>query len=129
MASNLTKRSKSSLAALRHPPWLEARSWSPAQLYIRRVLRHFFSGLQPHISLFPVRTVAGKLAPAPLLALEVRGAHRVDPHLEDLLHRFLHLGLGGLRGNLKHQSALRFLGAQAFFRDHRFADNLIRRLH
>src|SRR5215467_10051570 len=108
---------------------LARTSLSSGLLNIGGILRHLLAGLQPYICLFPVRTIAGKLAPAPLLALKVRGSHRIDLHFEDLLHRFLHLSFGGLRGDLEHQRALRLFRAQTLFRDHRLADDLIRRLH
>src|SRR5262245_57394114 len=98
-------------------------------LNIGCILRHLLSCLEPHVSLLPVRAIAGELAPAPLLALEIRGAHGIHLHLEDLLHRFLHFGLGGLRRDLKHQGRLALLHAQALFRDDRLADDLVCRLH
>src|SRR5271163_1755918 len=98
-------------------------------LQILRVLRHLLPGPQPHISLLPVRTVAGKLPAPPLFPRIGRRAHGKYFDLENRLHRLLDLGLRSLGRNLEHQRVLVFLDRQPFFRDHRTPNNLICGFH
>src|SRR6266852_1111230 len=98
-------------------------------LQILRVLRHLLAALQPHVRLFPVRTIARKLASPPFFPRIIRRPHRGDFYFEDRLHRFLDLGLCSIRRHLEYQRVLGLFNAQAFFGDHRLLNNLIRGFH
>src|SRR6185437_1882116 len=98
-------------------------------LQILRVLRHFFAGLQPHISFLPVRAIPGELAATPLFARIVRRANGLYFYLEDPLHRFIDFRLSRLGSDLKDQRVLVFLDGQALFGDDRLANDLISRFH
>src|SRR5260370_6383125 len=93
------------------------------------LLRHFLARLHAYVRLIPVRTVAGKFSPAAFLAHEVSGAHGINLYVEYLLYGFFHFGLGRLGGDFEHQRAFGLFYAQALFRNHRAADDLIRGLH
>src|ERR1035437_3829135 len=95
-------------------------------LQILRVLRHLLAAFQPHVRLLPVRTVARELASPPFFPRIIRRAHRNHLHLEDRLHRFLHLGLRRLR---EYQRVLGLFDAQALFGDYRLPNDLIRGFH
>src|ERR1700722_19172119 len=98
-------------------------------LQILCVLRHLLAALQAHVSFFPVRTIAGKLAPPPFFPRIIRGAHGIDFHLENRLHRFLDLSLRCLRRHLENQRVLRLFNSKTFFRDHWLANDLICGFH
>src|ERR1700716_1319519 len=98
-------------------------------LQVLRVLRHLLAALQPHVRLFPIRTIARELASPPFFPRIIRRAHRSHLHLEDRLYRFLDLGLRRLRRHLEYQRVLGLFNAEAFFGDHRLPDNLIRGFH
>src|ERR1700681_859765 len=94
-------------------------------LQILRILDHLFAFRQLHVSFLPVAAIPFAL-PAPAhLAVKIRGAHGVDLHLENLLHRFLDLRLRRAGSHLKHHRMLRLFYAQALFRNNRPANNLI----
>src|SRR5579884_3650323 len=71
-----------------------------------RVLRHLLAGLQPDISLLPVRTVAGITPAAPQLARVVHGSNLIHLHPEELLHRRLDLCLVGLESHFEAERVL-----------------------
>jgi hypothetical protein len=62
----------------------------------------FWPGLQPHVRLLPVRTVAGETSAAPQFAFEIRRAHFFHFHLEKLLDRLASPDLVGVRATSKH---------------------------
>src|SRR6266403_2979444 len=94
-------------------------------LQVLRVLNHLFAFGELDVRFLPIPPVAFALAAAAHLAHKIRGAHRGYLHLENLLHGFLDLGLGGFRRNFKDHRMLRLFHAEAFFRDDRPPDNLI----
>src|SRR5208337_466609 len=98
-------------------------------LQILRVLRHLLAGLQPHVRLLPIGTVACELAPPPFFSRIIRRAYRNHLHFEDGLHRFLDLGLRRLRRHLEYQRVLGLFNPEALFRDHRLLNNLISGFH
>src|SRR3984893_11888537 len=98
-----------------------------ALLQILRVLDHLFAFRQLHVGFLPIATIAFVLTAAAHLAVKIGGAHIIDLHFEDLLHRFLDLRLGRARRDFKDDRVLRLFHAQALFGDDRPANNLIRR--
>src|SRR5713226_107239 len=96
-------------------------------LQILRVLDHLFAFRQLHVGFLPIAPVPFVLPAAAHLAVKIGGAHGIDLHLENLLHRFLNLRLGRTGRHLKHDRVLRLFRAQPFFRDDRAANNLIKR--
>src|SRR6266849_4649325 len=96
-------------------------------LQVLRVLNHLFTFGELDVRFLPIPPVAFVLAAAAHLAYKFRGAHRGYLHLENLLHGFFDLGLGGFRRNFKDHRVLRLLHAEAFFRNDRPPDNLIMR--
>src|SRR5271157_1334125 len=105
------------------PPWRTSQQLPGLQ--ILRVLDHLLAFGELHVRLLPVAAIAFVLAAAAHLAVKIGGAHSGHFHLENLLHGFLDLGLGGGRGNFKHHGVLQFLHAQSLFRDDGTPDNLI----
>src|SRR5690348_5183044 len=96
-------------------------------LQVLRVLDHFFVFRELDVRFLPIAPVAFVLAATAHFAYEIRRAHVGDFHLENLLHGFLDLRLGGACRNFENHRVLRFLHAQAFFRDNRPANNFIMR--
>src|ERR1700730_7583739 len=96
-------------------------------LQILRVLDHLFAFRQLHVGFLPIATIAFVLTAAAHLAVKIGGAHIIDLHFEDLLHRFLDLRLGRARRDFKDDRVLRLFHAQALFGDDRPANNLIKR--
>src|SRR5205085_11386349 len=52
-------------------------------LKILRVLRHFFSGFQPYVRLFPIGPITSEFSSPPLFAGVQSGAHRVHFYFEN----------------------------------------------
>src|SRR5882724_11785721 len=94
-------------------------------LQVFRVLNHLFAFGELDVRFLPIPPVAFVLAAAAHFAHKIRGAHRGYLHLENLLHGFLDLGLGGFRRNFKDHRVLCLFHAEAFFRDDRPPDDLI----
>jgi hypothetical protein len=72
------------------------------------VFRHFFTGDEADICLFPVGTEAGELTAAPLLAQIIRGTDCGNLDLKQGLDCLLDFGLCGLAGYLEDQSRFCF---------------------
>ena len=70
-------------------------------LQILRVLDHFFVFGELHVRLLPIAAVTFVLSAAAHFADKIRRAHGGDFYLENLLHRFLDLRLGGVCGNFE----------------------------
>src|SRR5260370_842772 len=66
---------------------------SHQSLQILRVLNHLFAFRQFHVGFLPIAPIAFVLPAAAHLAVKIGGAHVLDFHFEDLLHRFLDLPL------------------------------------
>src|SRR3981189_605687 len=75
-------------------------------LQVLRVLNHLFAFGELDVRFLPIPPVAFVLAAAAHLAHKIRGAHRGYLHLENLLHGFFDLGLGGFRRNFKDYRVL-----------------------
>src|SRR6202521_3435997 len=105
----------------------EALQATPLQ--VLRVLRHLFAGLQPHIRLLPVRTVAGKLSPPPFFSRIGGGADRMHFHFKNTLHRFLNFRLSRRRRHLKNQRVLVLLDGETFLGDDRTPKDLVCGFH
>src|SRR5258707_14926434 len=97
------------------------------RLKVLRKLDHLFAFGQFYVSLFPVAAIPFGLTSAAHFPNEIRGTHTGDFYIENLLHRFLDLRLGGFRGNFEDHRAVNFFYAQTFFGDDRAANNLIMR--
>src|SRR6266849_6502505 len=97
-------------------------------LQVLRVLNHLFTFGELDVRFLPIPPVAFVLAAAAHLAYKIRGAHRGYLHLENLLHGFFDLGLGGFRRNFKDHRVLRLLHAEAFFRNDPLPDSSLRLL-
>src|ERR1700730_2680698 len=94
-------------------------------LQILRVLDHLFAFRQLHVGFLPVAPISFALPAPPHLAVKVRRAYGVDFDIENLLHRFLDLRLGGTRRHFKDHGMLRLFHAQALLGDDRPANDLI----
>src|SRR6266478_6132587 len=104
---------------------LAAISQTVPVLQVLRVLNHLFAFGEFDVRFLPIPPVAFVLAAAAHFAHKIRGAHRGYFHLENLLHGFLDLGLGGFRRNFKDYGVLRLFHAEALFRDDRTPHKLI----
>src|SRR5690606_1786035 len=78
----------------------------------------FLTLLQPDVSFLPVRALARLTAYRALgLALDVQHLHVAHLYLEQALHRFLDLGLGGVARDLEGNLAVQLGHDRALFRD------------
>src|ERR1035437_9479138 len=98
-------------------------------LEVAHILGQLLAGLQPDVSLLPVRAEARVLAAAALLAQNIGGADRGHLHLEERLDGLLDLGLRGVGGDVEHQRPLGFLHAQPLFGNQRAANHGIESRH
>src|ERR1035438_9855516 len=98
-------------------------------LQVAHILGQLLAGLQPDISLLPIRLEAGELAAAAFLANHIGGANRGDLHLEECLDRLLDLGLGGVGRHVEDQRTFGLLDAQPLFGNQRAANHCIESRH
>src|SRR5690606_24766051 len=78
---------------------------------------------QAHVRLTPVAAAAGTEAEGLVLALHVDDVDGLDLDVEQLLHRRLDVGLGGVARNLEHVLVAGFLQAHGLFRHARSAQH------
>src|SRR6186713_664384 len=86
-------------------------------------LDHLFALFEEDVSLLPVRTVALVTALAAKLAGHVGHANLFDLDAEQLLHRLLDVGLGGVAMHLEDEGADRLLLEGGLLRHERTTDD------
>src|SRR5512146_914385 len=75
--------------------------------------------LEGHEGLLPVGALADAATDALVLAARDGGAHREHVHVEELLHRLLHLDLGGVAVDLEGELPRELAGALVLLGDER----------
>src|SRR5262245_29049213 len=95
------------------------------RLQILRILDHLLVRTEFDVRLLPIAPPARAAALAPKLSVKLRCAYRFDLHFENLLHRLLDLGLGGVCIHFEDHGALRLFYAQAFLGNDRPANHTI----